>query len=293
MPGSVTRSGFCASFSFPSEQSGSSDPLKHTAVTSQQKEFYSASYGRGYAPDDRIDKLIGLARTLRAEKILDVGCGDGSITLALKHALGATYAFGIEISPQGAQLARDKGIVCHPLNVDESPLPFDENSMDAIYAGEIIEHLYDPDKFLDEVYRVLHPDGFAIIDTPNLGWWVDRLSLLLGYQPLSTESSLRFGGAGKLLGSAATGGGGHLRILTLRAFKQLLENHGFKVRKIIGAAGAKQSQLSFPFGHLYRAINGFLSRSPSLAVCVMCLVVKNDSRSGPPRDRGEGGGGTP
>ncbi len=253
---------------------------------SKQIDFYAEAYGKGLPPDDRMVKVLRLANTLTAESLLDIGCGDGTISLALKSAFGAKEVFGIEISAVGAEEARMKGIVCYELNVDDVSLPFRDSSVDAIYAGEIIEHLYDPDHLLDEITRVLHPTGFAIIDTPNLAWWADRLSLFFGYQPQSTESSLRFGYAGKLITPSIAGGGGHLRILTLRAFRKLLERHGLNVRRIIGARGKTTSPTSLPplLRPAYLAVDGVLSRFPSLSQFIIAVVDK--SRRGPRRSAG-------
>ena len=243
----------------------------------KQQVYYSAGYARRLPPEDRVEKLLAIAGAVTAERFLDIGCGDGSLTVALKNALGATEVFGVEISAQGSLEAREKGVSCYDVNVDESPLPFEDNSMDAVYAGEVLEHLYDPDHLLDEIHRVLHPRGTAIIDTPNLGWWADRLSLLLGYQPMSTESSLRFGGVGKLLGSSCGGGGGHLRILTLRAFQSLLEVHGLNVRKIVGAAGktTPPSTLPVPLRSLYVNLNRLACSVPSVAQFLIAVTTKS------------------
>ena len=242
-----------------------------------KQQLYVQGYGRGLPAEDRVIKVLQLARALTAEKLLDIGCGDGSMSVALKKTLGAKEVFGIEISARGVQEARRKDIVCYELDVDERPLPFEDNSMDAIYAGEIVEHLFDPDHLVDEIFRVLHPRGVAIIDTPNLAWWADRLALLLGYQPQSTEPSLRFGSAGKLFTSSTTGGGGHLRIWTPRAFRQLLELHGFNIRAFVGAGGKTTTPLALPFpiGAAHVAVNRFLCRFPSLAQFMIAMVDKS------------------
>src|SRR5262249_26106624 len=151
---------------------------------------------------------------------------------------GACRVYGVEISELGAEEAMHNGVECFAIDVDRQQIPLADDSVDVLYCGEVIEHLYDPNFLLDDIYRILRPGGFAIIDTPNLASWYDRLFLLAGYQPLATETSLRHGSAGKLIRPDIPGGGGHLRILTLRAFKQLLASHGFEITCIAGGGGS-------------------------------------------------------
>ena len=54
---------------------------------------------------------------------------------------------------------------------------------------EVIEHLASPDNMIVEVYRILKIGGYLIISTPNLGNWVNRLTMLLGCQPYNVEVS--------------------------------------------------------------------------------------------------------
>ncbi len=241
-------------------------------------DLYHKGYGKSAAGDDRIRKLLLLAETLRADRLLDIGCGDGALTVALQKALRSREVFGVEISPEGSALASRRGVRVRTMDVDGEQLPFPNSFFDAVYAGEILEHLYDPDQLLDEIYRVLRSTGFAIIDTPNLAAWHDRLSLLFGFQPHTTEGSLRHGSAGKLFTSQIPGGGGHLRILTLRAFLQLMKLHGFTVRYVLGASG-KRMPRSLPLAPrlVFEALNRLFSRFPSLSTFVITLVEKPSS----------------
>ena len=72
----------------------------------------------------------------------------------IARACKAREVYGIEISEKGVEIARKNGIKCYQLDVDEEDFPFEDNFFDAVSALELIEHLYDPDHFLDEVYRV-------------------------------------------------------------------------------------------------------------------------------------------
>lgn len=59
---------------------------------------------------------------------------------------------------------------------DVSTLPFEDESFDGLYAGEIIEHLVDPEKGLDEWMRVLKPGGTMILTTPNAARLINRVN---------------------------------------------------------------------------------------------------------------------
>jgi SAM-dependent methyltransferase len=63
-------------------------------------------------------------------------------------------------------------------------LPFADGSLDCVFSGELIEHLYDPPAFLAECRRVLRrPGGVLVLTTPNLATLQDRVRFLLGRSP--------------------------------------------------------------------------------------------------------------
>ena len=119
--------------------------------------------------EDRQRKVLEIFSKYRFERILDVGCGDGNFTVLIAKACKAKEVYGIEISEKGVELARKNGIKCYQLDVDAEDFPFEDNFFDAVTALELIEnHLYDPDHFLEEVHRVLKPNGIFVLSTPNL-----------------------------------------------------------------------------------------------------------------------------
>ncbi|MEM2293782.1 MAG: class I SAM-dependent methyltransferase [Nitrososphaerota archaeon] len=141
--------------------------------------------------EDRHRKVLEIFSKYRFERILDVGCGDGNFSMLIGEACKAKEVYGIEVSERGVEMARKNGVKCFQLDVDLEDFPFEDNFFDAVFAGELIEHLFDPDHFLDEVYRVLRPEGIFVLSTPNLASIHNRIALLFGYQPFPTGISAR------------------------------------------------------------------------------------------------------
>ena len=131
----------------------------------------------------RLRRVMEVITKSKADIFLDIGCGDGSFSNLLKGLRVVKEAYGIEISPEAAAIAKKKGIQAVCLDIDEADFPFENDYFDGILAAEIIEHLLNPDHLLREIYRVLKSGGWAIISTPNLASWHSRLHLLFGYQP--------------------------------------------------------------------------------------------------------------
>lgn len=68
------------------------------------------------------------------------------------------------------------------------PLPFRDGALDGIFAGEVIEHLFDPVTFLIECRRVLGPDGSIVLTTPNLAALTDRIRFIVGRSPRQIDA---------------------------------------------------------------------------------------------------------
>jgi len=82
---------------------------------------------------------------VKEENVLDIGAGDGLIT----SLVGAK---GIEYEEEGVRLAQEKGV--DVIQGDAYELPFEDNSFDAVMMIDVLEHLEDPHKALQEAKRV-------------------------------------------------------------------------------------------------------------------------------------------
>ncbi len=107
-------------------------------------------------------------------RLLDLGCGPGSITLGLAEAVAPGEVVGIDAQATQVEraraLAEERGVTNATFEVaDAYKLPFSENSFDAAFAHVILMHLADPVRALAEVHRVLRPGGVIGVRDPDMG----------------------------------------------------------------------------------------------------------------------------
>ncbi len=104
----------------------------------------------------RIKEFLSLAEPISSA--LDVGCGTGLSTIALREI--AQNVIGVDASAEMIALApRENGIEYFVSPAEN--LPFDENEFDIITLSQVI-HWLDRDKFLSEANRVLRPNGWLV-----------------------------------------------------------------------------------------------------------------------------------
>lgn len=156
---------------------------------------------------------------LEGKNILDIGCHDGTFLSLMKNK--NNNFFGLDASDWAVEKSRRKNIDVQQYFFDDSNrLPHEDDFFDLVAAGEIIEHIFDTDFFLDEVRRVLKPTGYFLISTPNISSLGRRLQLFFGISPAIEISPNENGSVG------------HIRYFTFRTLKNLLRKHKFKILNI-------------------------------------------------------------
>lgn len=100
------------------------------------------------------------------ERILDVGSGAGHLINGLSAVSRGCVALDIELEWLTLLRKKNPDIMGIAAN-GEKGLPFKANVFDVVIASEVLEHLNHPEKFFEEVTRVLKDDGILIITTPN------------------------------------------------------------------------------------------------------------------------------
>ena len=112
----------------------------------------------------RIQTISDMVSHLGSDlKILDVGCGAGPIS---EHISKMGNQVTCADLPSITSLAHKRRVLL-VVATDAEHLAFAPNSFDVILALEILEHLWNPQSFLDEAYRILKANGHLIIEVPE------------------------------------------------------------------------------------------------------------------------------
>ena len=134
-------------------------------TTKQEKHLYEYSVD----PASRtagafVVELVGTGR-----RVLEVGCGPGSITRVL-HTARQCRVTGIELDPDAIEKVTPfcEAVIRADLNSPDWPgLVADKAPFDVVVAADVLEHLYDPWKTLGRMAQLLGPEGFLVISLPH------------------------------------------------------------------------------------------------------------------------------
>ncbi len=103
----------------------------------------------------------------KTEKILDLGCGEGT---RLNYLIGKNKkGVGIDISRTAINLARKKYSNLQFVQADLARIPLKDNSFDLVYSAFVLEHISDHNKALNEGIRVIQKRGYFVLIAPNYG----------------------------------------------------------------------------------------------------------------------------
>ena len=116
-------------------------------------------------------------------RVLDLGCGDGSLLAYLRRERGAT-GYGIEIDDEGFLASLANGINVLQSDLESGLAGFDDASFDCVILSQTLQAMRHTEDIVNEMLRVGRD---AIVTFPNFGHWSHRLQVLRGRMPVSSS----------------------------------------------------------------------------------------------------------
>ena len=107
-------------------------------------------------------------------RVLDVGCGDGTLMKYLKDNKNIDTR-GLEISKNNVQTCISKGLSIIEGNAEKDLIQFPNLSFNYVVLSQTLQAFYNPEKVINDLLNVANN---AIVTIPNFGYWRVRLHLL-------------------------------------------------------------------------------------------------------------------
>lgn len=139
------------------------------------------AFSKGF--ERRLQKVLRVA-DLKDKSILDQGCGEGVWLNRFMEYTAAKNIYGFDVDPESiekytndseSKIPKDNLKVCAA-----EDLKFDDNKFDIVFSNEVLEHVENDRKSVDESHRVLKKGGKFIIFTPNRGWPFETHGMFVG-----------------------------------------------------------------------------------------------------------------
>jgi methionine biosynthesis protein MetW len=152
-------------------------------------------------------------------KVLDLGCGDGTLLTHLHETLDTT-GYGIEKDDANWLEALKNGVDVIQMNLEEGLSGFEDQSFDTVILSQTLQAMHNTETIVSEMLRV----GREVIVTfPNFGYWRNRMQITLGTMPVSKTLPYQWYDTP------------NVHLCTIHDFDQFCTNHNIQVieRKVI------------------------------------------------------------
>jgi glycosyltransferase involved in cell wall biosynthesis len=164
----------------------------------------------------RSSHTVALECVMQGAAVLDIGCGRGHVTERM--AAIALQVTGLDQYPNTGPAPANVRYL--GWNIDHEPCPVDVAAYDQVFLLDVIEHLRDPEVFMENLRAAAqHRRPEIVITTANVAFIVTRLMLLVG--------QFNYGRKGILDRT-------HTRLFTFRSLRELLEQTGYVVLETRG-----------------------------------------------------------
>jgi O-antigen biosynthesis protein len=142
-------------------------------------------------------------------KILDIGCNDGKIRLFLKNP----HYFGVDADKDSISELTKQKVKAKQADLNKNELPFKNEKFDFVLLLDILEHVANPQKLLQEAKKRLKTEGRIIISLPNDYHILNKIRFIFN-KHLTQDPFAPYG---------------HLHYFPIKSGEKFLEKNGFEI----------------------------------------------------------------
>jgi methionine biosynthesis protein MetW len=114
-------------------------------------------------------------------KVLDLGCGDGTLLQYLKASM-EVRGYGVEKDDSNWLAGMSRGVNILQMDLESGLSGFEDQSFDTVILSQTLQAMHNTEKIVQEMLRVGRE---AIVTFPNFGYWRNRFQILGGQMPVS------------------------------------------------------------------------------------------------------------
>jgi len=140
--------------------------IDHYKKDAVEFDYFEKRKGATAHDERRVREYIISKIPKNVNSILDIGCGNGWVAKEFLPKGKQVYSLDISVTNPAVVKKLYTSPKHFAVTADSFHLPFNDDSFDCVIASEIIEHVFDPSRFIKELFRVVKKGGSLIITTP-------------------------------------------------------------------------------------------------------------------------------
>lgn len=130
------------------------------------------------------EDLVRIAQWVKpGSRVLDLGCGDGSLLAHLKQTK-SVQGIGVEISDARVLTCVQRGVHVIQQNLEDGLAMFEDQQFDTVVLSQTLQSMHNTEHILKEMARVALN---GIVSFPNFGYWPHGWSILMGRMPVTGQ----------------------------------------------------------------------------------------------------------